>query len=206
MHTTLRFVLALLASLLVANVGDAATGYVRPRVSYFKPTTTGADATVAGFLGAGFACGAKGSHEFEIEVGWASWERDMAGVDDGATPYRAHSENDFVPVLLNYRYRIGSPDAVSVYVEIGLGAAPVSADWTIEHDEGAPVRGRDQDTGVLAAAGAGLCWKVGANTALLVGIRHLLVRAPGRGLLNDYEITQIDGNAVSFEAGLRLRF
>lgn len=181
--------------------------YLSPGVAYFSPTTDMAGDAVAGFLAVGYAFGSGGSHELELELGDAAWDRQGSYVVDWqGNVFQGSSDNDATLLLMNYRYRLRFSERVRGYIETGLGAGWIDVSWKGSRVDSSPVQGSSSGTGVALAAGIGLEWRVREKIAIQLGTRVGTVAASTSDDLDDIRFTTVGFNYLAVRAGARLEF
>lgn len=193
-------VVALASAALPSSYAAAGVAFVRPVIAYVAPEADGYDD--AGYIGvaAGATLGATRQHEIGGEIGGTGWE-----FDERFGSIRSQGEENYVPILANYRYYV-QPAGAKVRVFFGPSIGFTSASYEIEVS-GPGLFQKDDSTEVLftIAGNVGVDFQLNDKLSLNVGYRYLYIEGGDTELLGT-NIDLDESKAHLIFAGLNIRF
>jgi len=201
MHPLPRFVASWLS---LASCAFAAEAFVRPVVSYVKPSGDGYSSSTAIGLAAGVYLGAQSEHEINLEFAYTKWDLH----ESYGGPLHLEGEEKFLPVLVNYRYYVrddtAALKATRFYLGPCVGMTRTKLDFTFT-GSGVRFASNDSDWVFTYGGSTGFVTKLGGRFELDLGYRYLRLdqsdySAPGTTLKGK------NSSAHVFSAGVGFRF
>jgi len=197
--TTLSGFVAL--ALVAVSSLTAGNGFIRPTVGFVSPDAEGYDDSI--YLGAdiGSFLGKNQNHEVSGEIGFVAWEFDQR---EGA--FRAEGEETYVPLLVNYRYYVGTPDVNKVRFFFGPSLGFTEATYEVKvTGPGMNLKGDASELLFTYAVNLGVEIKFTEKLSLNLGYRYLHIKGTDTELFGS-RIDLDDSKAHVGFAGLTCRF
>ncbi len=148
--------------------------FVRPSVMYVSYQNSGYSNKTGLSLAAGSTLGASNEHELGLEIASMNWALTQnAGA--GQFVFTTKGSGQFVPYLVNYRYRFGAEDAqLRVFLGLSLGLANSRGDLTQYRSGAAPHASFSKWSAVYGGA-FGATLKLTDAMELEIGYRDLQI-------------------------------